>query len=93
MQKKTKVVNMAQEDITEAVLKGCYQALELAKKNNIKLAVLKDKSVCCAVDKIYDGSFQSRLISGKGILTVLLEKNGIKVVNSEGLSAWPGSGI
>ena len=86
---KTKVLNMAGEDITEAVLQGCYKALDMAKKNNIKLAILKDKSVCCAVNKIYDGTFQSRLVKGKGILTLLLEAEGIRVVNSEELFAPP----
>ncbi|MCG2712846.1 MAG: DUF523 domain-containing protein [Candidatus Omnitrophica bacterium] len=86
---KARVLNMAGGDITEAVLRGCYKALDAAKKNNIKLAVLKDKSVCCAVDTLYDGSFQSRLVKGKGILALLLEHNGIRVVNSEELLAWP----
>ncbi len=84
---KAKVLNLAGDDITEAVLRGCYKALDEARKNNIKLAVLKDKSVCCAVDNIYDGSFQSRLVNGKGILTLLLEQEGIRVVNSKGLFA------
>ncbi len=86
---KAKVLNLAGEDITEAVLRGCYKALNVAKENNIKLAVLKDKSVCCAVDTIYDGSFQSRRVNGRGILTLLLEQAGIRVVNSAKLLAWP----
>jgi len=79
---KTKVVNLAQEDMTAQILSGCYKALELAKKDKIRLAVLKDKSVACAVKNIYDGTFQKKLIPGKGILTVLLKKEGIKVVDS-----------
>ncbi|MFH1092885.1 MAG: DUF523 domain-containing protein [Candidatus Omnitrophota bacterium] len=84
-----RVLNLAGDDITEAVLSGCRKALDLAKKNNIKLAVLKDKSVCCGVDTIYDGSFQSRLVKGKGILALLLEREGVRVVNSEELIALP----
>ena len=80
---KAKVLNLAGDDITEAVLRGCCKALDVVKKNNIKLAVLKDKSVCCGVDTIYDGSFQSSLVNGKGILTLLLEREGIKVINSK----------
>lgn len=86
---KAKVRNLAGEDITQAILSGARKALDLAKENKIKLAILKDKSVCCAVARIYDGSFQSRLVNGKGILTLLLEKEGIKVVNSEELFAPP----
>lgn len=85
LESKAKVQNLAGDDITQAILTGAQKAVNVAKENKIKLAVLKDKSACCAVNKIYDGSFQSRLVNGKGILTVLLEREGIKVVNSEEL--------
>ncbi len=78
-----KVRNLVGDDITQAILSGCRKALNIAKDNKIKLAILKDKSVCCAVDTIYDGTFQSRLVQGRGILTLLLESEGIKVVNSK----------
>lgn len=89
LESKAKVQNMCGDDITQAILSGANKALNLAKENKIKLAVLKDKSVCCAVKTIYDGSFQSRLVNGKGILTLLLERNGIKVINSEDLLNLP----
>ena len=82
---RARVVNIAGDDITEHVLEGCYKAFDLAKKNNIKLAILKDKSVSCGTDQIHDGSFQGILVSGKGILAVLLEREGIRVKNSDNL--------
>ncbi|MBU1088200.1 MAG: DUF523 domain-containing protein [Candidatus Omnitrophica bacterium] len=80
------VVNNLGEDITQLIVKGCYQALESAKNNKIKLAVMKSKSVCCGAGQIYDGTFSRRLIPGDGILTVLLKQQGIKVLNSEQFS-------
>lgn len=79
---KARVINLAGEDITEFVLAGCYKAVEIAKKNTIRLAVLKDKSVACAMENIHDGNFKGKLIKGKGIFTLLLEKEGIRVINS-----------
>ncbi len=80
------VVNNLGEDITDKIVNGCKQALEKAKANNIKLAVMKSKSVCCGVGQIYDGTFSNRLIPGEGILTVLLKQQGIKVLSSEQFS-------
>ena len=80
---KAKIVDLSGKDLTKEVVAGCYEAVELAKKNKIRLAVLKDKSVACAVENIHDGNFQGRLIKGKGILTLLLEKEGIRVINSQ----------
>lgn len=80
------VVNNLGEDITKQILKGCNEALATAKKNNIKLAVLKTKSVCCGVGQIYDGTFSNRLIEGDGMLTVLLKREGIKAISSEQFS-------
>lgn len=85
---RAQVINLSQENITERILSGCHKALELARKNKIRLAVLKDKSVACATKSIYDGTFQKKLISGKGILTVLLEKEGIRVIDSEQFSIF-----
>jgi uncharacterized protein YbbK (DUF523 family) len=77
------VVNNLGENITETIVKACSQALEIAKENNIKLAVMKAKSACCGVGQIYDGTFSNRLIEGDGILTALFKKHGIKVISSE----------
>jgi len=78
-----KAVTSAQDDISERMIAGCAAALELAKKNNIRLAVLKSKSAACGKDMIHDGTFTGRLVRGQGILTALLEKSGIRVISEE----------
>ncbi|MFI3252513.1 MAG: DUF523 domain-containing protein [bacterium] len=76
-----KVINKNNEDKTFEFNKGANLALELCKKHNIKLAVLKEKSPSCGVTKIYDGTFSGNLIDGSGVTTSLLKENGIEVIN------------
>lgn len=76
-----KIVSKAGKDVTEEMTKGANAALQLSKENNIKLAVLKEKSPSCGVHQIYDGTFCGHLIAGKGLTTELLEKNGLQVMS------------
>ena len=78
-----KVINKEGIDVTEYFNKGANEVLKLAKKLNIKKAVLKSKSPSCGLGKIYDGTFSNNLIDGNGICTELLIKNGIEVINSD----------
>jgi uncharacterized protein YbbK (DUF523 family) len=73
------------EYLTAQFKKGAKEVLKIAKKNNIKEAILKSKSPSCGCGKIYDGTFSGKLIAGDGITTTLLKKNGIKVISEEEL--------
>ena len=68
-------------DVTNNYLKGAEEVLYLAKLFNIKKAILKSKSPSCGKGKIYDGTFNNKLIDGNGITTNLLINNGIEVIN------------
>ena len=72
------VINEAGVDVTYEFNKGAKLALQTALKENIKYAILKEKSPSCGVNKIYDGNFNGTLLAGKGITCQLLEQNGIK---------------
>jgi uncharacterized protein YbbK (DUF523 family) len=74
-----RVMNIKGKDVTQWFLTGAQKALELARLHNIKLAVLKDGSPSCGSTYIYDGSFSGIKKPGKGITTVLLEENTIRV--------------
>jgi uncharacterized protein YbbK (DUF523 family) len=78
-----KVVNTQNEDKTEEFISGAEKVLELAKKHNIKKAILKEKSPSCGSSFIYDGTFSKKLIKGQGITTSLLRENGIEVISDE----------
>jgi len=67
------------EDFTEAFHQGASIALNLAKKHNIRYALLKERSPSCGVNLIYDGTFTSNKIKGLGITAKLLKENGINI--------------
>ncbi len=80
-----KVFNQEGKDNSAYFEKGANIALELVKKHNIKVAILKAKSPSCGNEMIYDGTFSKTLKKGKGITTALLEKAGVKVFNEDQL--------
>ena len=76
-----KVLNNEGVDVTANYNKGALETLKLARRLNVKKAILKAKSPSCGEGKIYDGTFSNTLISGDGITTRLLKENGIEVIN------------
>ncbi|MBU4452428.1 MAG: DUF523 domain-containing protein, partial [Nanoarchaeota archaeon] len=78
-----KVITSSGKDITNSCFDGANEVLKLVKLLGIKEAILKQKSPSCGCGQIYDGSFSGRAIRGNGVTTVLLKKNGIKVISDE----------
>lgn len=80
-----RVVTRTDEDVTEPFEQGAQAALDLALKNQIKLAILKQRSPSCGSLLIYVGTFTGAKIPGEGITTELLRKHGIKVFGEDQL--------
>lgn len=78
-----KVINKENDDVTYEYTKGAEEVLELAKKLNIKKAILQSRSPSCGCGKIYNGNFDKTLVNGNGITAELLLKNGIEVISSD----------
>ena len=74
-----KVIRADGIDVTYEYSLGAQRVLDIAIKNNCKIAILKSKSPSCGKYNVYDGTFSRTLIKGQGILTDLLIKNGIVV--------------
>ena len=72
------------QDVTEQFVKGAGEALKLARLYGCSQAILKERSPSCGSGKIYDGSFQGKVIDGDGITAELLKKNGIMVIGESG---------
>jgi len=68
------------EDVTREFIKGAEESLKIAKRNSIKMAILKSKSPSCGVKLIYDGTFSHTIIEGDGVTAALLRREGIDVV-------------
>ena len=78
-----KVINKKNIDVTENYKKGAQLTLDIIKKENIKVAILKKNSPSCGYGYIYDGTFSHKLIKGNGITADLLNKEGIIILNEE----------
>lgn len=68
-------------DVTAAFISGAYKTLALAQKHHVQMAVLKENSLSCGCNLIYDGSFSSRKIAGSGITAALLQLHGFQVIS------------
>ena len=79
LEKKTGVFNINGQDVTDSFIRGAEKALEVARKMQITIALLKDGSPSCGKTSIYDGSFSKVRRPGNGVTTALLKKNGISV--------------
>ncbi|RXI42934.1 hypothetical protein CRU99_08645 [Malaciobacter mytili] len=82
---KNQVLTKTNENVTKEFIKGSIDSLNLCKKENIKVALLKAKSPSCGNNKIYDGTFSGILVDGMGITAKLLIENNIKVFNEKQL--------
>ena len=80
-----KIVDIKNADVTTQFCLGAKKSLRICQSKNIKMAILTENSPSCGSSIIYDGSFQGKKISGEGITTKLLRKNGIKVFNQNQL--------
>lgn len=74
-------------DVTSAFRLGADAALDLARRYDIKMAVLKDASPSCGSTSVYDGSFSGSRRKGVGVTTALLEENGVRVFSEQTTAA------
>jgi uncharacterized protein YbbK (DUF523 family) len=74
-----RVMTQAGADVTDGFLRGAQLALDAARAQTVRVAVLKDGSPSCASELIHDGSFSGHTRAGQGVTTALLEGHGIRV--------------
>lgn len=75
-----KVITKNGKDVTENYIKGSHEVLKIAKENNIKKAILKDKSPACGIHT-FDGTFTSNLTNNMGVCAKMLKENGIEIIS------------
>lgn len=79
----SRVISKDRKDVSQEFVKGAVEVLDIAKKYNCKIAILKQRSPSCGSGLIYDGSFNSNIVEGNGVCSQLLIDNGVKVVSEE----------
>ena len=72
-------------DVTANYRKGAEIALDIAKMNEVDLAVLKSGSPSCGSCLIYNGSFTGAKSKGDGVTAEMLKEAGFKVITEEEL--------
>lgn len=72
-------------DVTAPFVRGAEQALEVAQRHGVRMAVLKEGSPSCGSSRIYDGTFTGTSVPGFGVTTALLSRHGIQVFNEDQL--------
>ena len=65
---------------------GAQAALNLARANGIRVAILKDGSPSCAPTYIHDGTFRGQRDPGQGVTAALLAESGIRVFSEKQLA-------
>lgn len=77
------VLDINGKNVTLQINQGVEEAMKLVKVFKPNIAILKDKSPTCGVDKVYDGSHTGKLIEGKGLFTKQLIAAGIEIENGD----------
>ncbi len=80
-----RIINRKGADVTAEYIAGAVAAVELARKNNIAFAIMKEQSPSCGSSRIYDGTFEDKKIPGAGITTEMLRAAGFMVFSEEEL--------
>ena len=75
-----RVITKDGRDVTKEYNKGAMECLFLAKKYDVKKALLKLKSPSCGNGQIYDGTFSHNLVNKDGVTVELLKQNGIEII-------------
>lgn len=76
---RARVMTVSGEDATRPFVEGARQALDVARRRGIRIAVLKEGSPSCGSGYVYDGSFSGRRLPGVGVTARLLAEAGVRV--------------
>jgi uncharacterized protein YbbK (DUF523 family) len=84
---RAKILTNQGNDVSDQFRKGAEKALQLAKENNIKTAILKARSPSCGSKQVYDGTYSKKLVEGMGLTAYLLTQNDIHVFDETEIDA------
>ena len=82
-----RVLDSQGNDVSGAFRRGAEIALETARANTCRFALLTDGSPSCGSQSVYDGSFSGTTLSGQGVVAALLTRHGIRVFSERDIAA------
>ena len=74
-----RVLSRTGEDWTAAFYLGAERTLEIARREGISQAVLKERSPSCGCGAVYDGTFTGTVVPGDGVAAELLKRHGVHI--------------
>ena len=80
-----RVLSRTGEDWTAAFYLGAERTLEIARREGISQAVLKERSPSCGYGAIYDGTFTSTVVPESGVTAELLEGSGVQIIGESAI--------
>ena len=84
-----RVVTRQGRDVTAQFERGAEAALTIVLAQNIRRAILKERSPSCGCGPIYDGTFSGKLVAGQGITAAKLGRAGLSVCGESNYNADP----
>ena len=79
------VTNREGQVVDEEFRRGAQIALEIARKEQIDVAILQSRSPSCGSKQIYDGTFSGVKVDGQGVFAKLLKEQGFHMIDVEDL--------
>jgi uncharacterized protein YbbK (DUF523 family) len=80
-----RVLTSGGADVTDAFLAGARAGLDASRRDEVRIAVLKEGSPSCGSKEIHDGTFSGRRKTGAGVMAALLAQNQVRVFNEHEL--------
>ncbi len=74
-----RVLSKSGEDVTAAFVRGAEKTAEVARRNGVRLAVLKERSPSCGCGAVYDGTFTGTVVPGDGVAAARLKEQGVAI--------------
>ena len=74
-----RVLSKSGEDVTAAFVRGAEKTAEIARRNGVRLAVLKERSPSCGCGAVYDGTFTGTVVPGDGVAAARLKEQGVAI--------------
>jgi len=84
---RARVIENTGRDASAEFIAGGNKAVELARQQGCRFALLIDGSPSCGSGFVYDGSFSGTRHPGFGVTAALLKRAGIAVFSPEGIEA------
>lgn len=79
------VTNREGQVVDEEFRRGAKRALEIARKEQIDVAILQSRSPSCGIKQIYDGTFSGTKVDGQGVFAKMLREHGVSMIDVEDL--------